>query len=64
MANVNAKISTDGKSLIITMPLEKATPSASGKTLIVATTSGFAVTDAKTKDGKTISVSVNATVKP
>ena len=66
MANeCTAKVSQDGKNLIITIALNaKPEPSTSGKTLIVATTGGFKQTEAKTKTGKAISVSINATVKP
>lgn len=65
MADFTAKVSTDGKSLIITLPLNaKPEPSSSGKTLVVCTTGGFKLTDAKFKGVKPISVSVNATVKP
>lgn len=47
--------------LIITMPLTAPRPSKSGKTLIVASTSGFVGTEA-TVDGKSISVSINAVI--
>ena len=39
MAN-NAKASIKGKTLIIELPLDNVRPSSSGKTLLVATTSG------------------------
>lgn len=48
--------------LVITIPLATPRPSASGKTLIVATTSGFAETTAEV-NGKPVSVSVNATIR-
>ena len=48
--------------LVITIPLQTPAPSKSGKTLIVATTSGFASTTAEV-NGKPISVSVNAYIK-
>ena len=51
----------DGK-LVIEIPLSTPRPSTSGKTLLVASTGGFAKTQAKTQDGKVISVSINATV--
>ncbi len=49
--------------LVIAIPLTPARPSSTGKTLVVATTNGFTPTTA-TMDGKPISVSVNATIKP
>lgn len=52
----------DKKNLVITIPLQPATPSASGKSLIVATTNGFKTTDL-TIDGKKLSIAVNAIVK-
>jgi len=60
---MDAKVEVKGKSLIITLPLQKATPSASGKTLVVASTRGNVVTDAKV-DGKPVIVGVNAYIKP
>ena len=50
----------DGK-LIIEIEIEKTPrPSASGKTLVVATTRGFRATEAQV-DGKPLSLSINAT---
>lgn len=65
MANVTtAKVSADGNKLIITIDLnKKPAPSASGKTLIAASTGGFVATEAKL-NGSIINVSVNATVRP
>lgn len=57
---ITAKI--DGKHLVLTMDLQAATPSKSGKTKIVATTGGFVQTIAKV-DGQPVSVSVNAFIK-
>lgn len=51
----------DGK-LIITIELQKPTPSASGKTLVVATSHGNVVTDCII-DGKPVVVGLNAYVK-
>lgn len=48
--------------LIITLPLQKPTPSASGKTLVVATSSGNKETDCVV-DGKRVTVGINAYVK-
>jgi hypothetical protein len=47
--------------LIISIPLSPARPSASGKTLVVATTGGFTATTAVV-DGKAIRVNVTATI--
>jgi len=43
--------------------LEKPTPSASGKTLVVASTRGNAVTDVMV-DGKPVTIGLNAYIKP
>lgn len=43
--------------------LEKPTPSASGKTLVVASTRGNAVTAAEV-DGKAVIIGLNAYIKP
>ena len=47
--------------LVLTLPLGKPTPSASGKTLVVASSHGNQKTEAKV-DGKPIVVGVNAYV--
>ena len=58
------KVTVENNELVIRLPLEKPRLSSSGKTMIVAGTGGFAVTEAKCPvTGKAISVSVNATVK-
>lgn len=49
--------------LVIRIPLQAPTRSASGKTLTVATTNGFTATPAQL-DGKPVHISVNAYVKP
>ena len=56
------KVSIEKDELVIRIPLQKPTPSKSGKTLIVATTGGFVQTEAKV-DGKVVAVSVNATIR-
>lgn len=48
--------------LVITIPMQEPTPSASGKTLVVATSSGNRETTAKV-NGKNITVGVNAYIK-
>lgn len=49
--------------LCIEIDLEKPTPSSSGKTLMVASTRGNAVTDAVI-DGKPVIIGLNAYIKP
>ena len=51
----------DGK-LIISIELQKPTPSSSGKTLVVATTHGNVVTECMI-EGKPVVVGVNAYIK-
>jgi hypothetical protein len=53
----------EGGNLIIVLPLQKPQPSASGKTLVVASTHGNMPTEVKV-DGKTLIIGVNAYVKP
>lgn len=57
---MEAKI--EGKELVIRLPLQEPTPSASGKTLVVASTHGNVVTTV-TMDGKPITIGVNAYIK-
>ena len=52
-----------GNKLCIEIDLEKPTPSASGKTLVVASTRGNSVTTAEV-DGKPITIGLNAYIKP
>lgn len=49
--------------LHLEIPLQTPKPSASGKTLVVATTGGN-VTTAATVNGKPVTVGVNAYIKP
>jgi hypothetical protein len=49
--------------LIIEIDLEKLTTSASGKTLVVASTRGNAVTDVMV-DGKPVTIGLKAYIKP
>ena len=51
-----------GKNLVITIPMQTPTPSASGKTLVVATSSGNKESTAQV-DGKNITIGVNAYIK-
>jgi len=52
-----------GNKLCIAIDLEKPTPSASGKTLVVASTRGNTVTTAMV-DGKPLTIGLNAYIKP
>jgi hypothetical protein len=49
--------------LFIEIDLEKPTPSSSGKTLVVASTRGNVATTAEV-DGKTVTIGLNAYIKP
>jgi hypothetical protein len=53
------KIDEEAKTLALVMDLQEPTPSASGKTLVVATTHGNQPTDV-TVSGKPVIVGVNA----
>ncbi len=55
------KVTVKDGNLVIEMPLGDTRPSKSGKTLIVAGTGGFKSTEAKV-DGKTVMLSLNATI--
>jgi hypothetical protein len=55
------KATVNGKTLTIEIPLQKPTPSKSGKSQIVASTGGFTATTA-TVDGKPVRLSVNAII--
>ena len=56
-------IDDKAKTVTIVMELETPTPSASGKTLVVASSRGNAATTA-TINGKPVIVGVNAYIKP
>lgn len=49
-------------SLIVTIPIQKPTPSASGKTRVVATSHGNMVTTAMV-EGKPVTIGLNAYIK-
>ena len=53
------KVEIKGNDLIITIPMQKPTPSASGKTLVVASSHGNQPTSASV-DGKPVVVGLNA----
>lgn len=61
--NMAMKVEIRDNKLCIEIDLEKPTPSASGKTLVVASTRGNAVTDAMV-DGKPVTIGLNAYIKP
>lgn len=56
------KVEIKGNELIITIEMQKPTPSASGKTLVIASSHGNQTTTA-TIDGKPIVVGLNAYIK-
>ena len=56
------KVEIKGNDLIITIPMQKPTPSASGKTLVVASSHGNQPTSAQV-DGKPIIVGLNAYIR-
>ena len=56
------KVEIKDNKLILEIDLEKPTPSASGKTLVVASTHGNMVTDAEV-EGKPLIVGLNAYIK-
>ena len=57
-----AKIDEAAKTLTLILDLQEPTPSASGKTLVVATTHGNQPTDV-TVDGQPVIVGVNAYIR-
>ncbi|HZM16260.1 MAG TPA: hypothetical protein VFE28_09675 [Candidatus Krumholzibacteria bacterium] len=57
-----AKIDEAAKTLTLVLDLQEPTPSASGKTLVVATTHGNQPTD-MTVNGKPVIVGVNAYIR-
>ena len=56
------KVEIKGNELVITVEMQKPTPSASGKTLVVASSRGNQVTTAMI-DGKPVVVGLNAYIK-
>ena len=57
---MNAKV--EGRKLIIEIDLQEPTPSATGKTLVVATSRGNKETEAKV-NGKPVIIGLNAYIK-
>jgi hypothetical protein len=63
-AKMNVSATIENGTLVIRLPLyPKPTPSATGKTLVVASTRGNHTTDVKI-DGSPVVIGVNAYVKP
>lgn len=60
---MNATIDSKTNELVIRIPLQSPRPSASGKTLVVATSGGNQATTAQV-NGKPITIGVNAYIKP
>ena len=57
------KATITNNTLTIEIPLEKPRPSASGKTLVVATSGGNITTTAQV-NGKPVTIGLNAYIKP
>ena len=57
------QVTIEGKDLVIRIPMCEPRPSASGKTLVVATTGGNQTTTA-TVSGKPVVIGLNAYIKP
>lgn len=55
-------VTIENNELVIRLPLERPTPSASGKTLVVASTHGNMKTAAQV-DGKQVTIGVNAYIQ-
>lgn len=60
----NMKATIKGNQLIITMDLQKPSPSASGKTLVVASSHGNQSLADCLVDGKPVTIGVNAYIRP
>lgn len=56
------KVTVEGNDLVIRMPLQSPRPSATGKTLVVATSGGGKATEAQV-NGKPVTVNVTAYIK-
>lgn len=56
------KTTIEGNELVIRIPMNEPRPSASGKTLVVATTSGNKTTEA-TVNGKPVIIGLNAYIQ-
>ena len=58
------KVIVEKNDLVIRIPMQKPTPSASGKTLVVASSHGNMKPDCELKGFGPITVGINAYVKP
>ena len=56
------KVTIENNELVIRVPMQEPRPSASGKTLVVATTSGNKITEA-TVNGKRVIIGLNAYIQ-
>ncbi len=63
MALRSIRVDESEKTLTLVLDLEAPRPSASGKTLVVASTRGNTTTDSEI-DGKQVTVGVNAYIRP
>ena len=61
---VTARINRQRKTLIIEIPYQRAVPSASGKTIVVATTKGCKTTTLQDSLGRPVVVNATAFVYP
>lgn len=57
------KVSIEQNEMVIRIPMQDPKPSATGKTLVVATTHGNVVTGAMVK-GRPVTIGLNAYIKP
>jgi hypothetical protein len=56
------QVKVEGTNLVITIPMQQPTPSASGKTLVVASTHGNQVTSTLV-NGKAVTLGLNAYIR-
>lgn len=56
------KVTIEGKDLVIRIPMQEPRPSSSGKTLVVASTSGNKTTDVMVQ-GQPVIIGLNAYIK-
>lgn len=57
------KATVEGNELVIRVPMQRPEASGSGKSMVVATSRGFVVTDAKV-NGYPVAVNLNACYRP
>jgi hypothetical protein len=61
---VTARVNRQRKTLVIEIPIQQAAPSASGKTIVVATTNGCKTTKVRDSLGRPVVVVASAFVYP